>query len=374
MKKAFSILLLLSLVIGVQAQRGKKPVAKAKPVAVASPGLKLFKSMLPATAKVMFVDSVVVDKDDFLRHVPLNAESGLLKTVNPKEDFGNQLGLYQSELGDRQVYATGDSTMTELSTKTKLGDEWSKGAVIADFNHALYQMQNYPFLAADGVTLYFSAEGSESMGGKDIFMSSFDSDEAAWYKPQNIGLPFNSTANDYLLAIDDLDTLGWLVTDRRQPEGKVCIYTFVPTQTRQNFDDDDLDDNELMPYARIMSIKSTWEFGNREAAIARRDNMLRRMQQKSKGASTMRFVVNDDNVVTDLSQFKSDESRKLYAQVTELRQMLAKTSRQLESQRKVWHDGNKGLASQILNLEKQEEQQLTDIRNLENKIRKAESR
>lgn len=373
MKKTLSILLLLFLfTAGMQAQRGRRPVAKA--AAVSAPGLKLFKSMLPATAKVMFIDSVVVEKNDFLKHVPLNQESGTIKVSNPSADFRNQLGLYQNELGDRQIYANGDSTMTELGTKTMLGDKWSKGTVITDFNHALYQMQNFPFLASDGVTLYFSAEGTESMGGRDIFMSSFDSDNASWYKPQNVGLPFNSTANDYLLAIDDLDTLGWLVTDRRQPEGKVCIYTFVPTQTRQNFDDDDLDDDELMPYARLISIKSTWKFGNRATALARRDNMLRRINEKAQGGSGMHFVVNDNVVVTSPSQFKSSESKKLYSQLTEIQQMLASTKAKLESSRKAYHDGNKGLASSILNLEKQEEQQISDIHNLEKKIRQIELR
>lgn len=48
-------------------------------------------------------------------------------------------------------------------------------------------------------------------------------------------MPFNSTANEYLLAIDDYDTLGWLVTDRNQPADSVCIYTFEPTSIRKDF-------------------------------------------------------------------------------------------------------------------------------------------
>lgn len=343
----------------------KAPVANAQ-------GLKLFKSMLPATAKVMFIDSVVVDKNDFIKRVPLNSESGSIKVSNPNSDFKNQMALYQNELGDRRILANGDSAKSDLQTQTMLGNEWSKGAVISDFDQETYTLQNYPFLAADGVTLYFSAEGSESMGGRDIFMSSFDSDNATWYKPQNVGLPFNSTANDYLLAIDDLDTLGWLVTDRRQPVGKVCIYTFVPTETRQNFDDDDLDDDELMPYARIMSIRSTWKFGDYKSAIARRNNMQKRLQAKSQNANTIHFVIDDKTVYTSLSQFKNNESRKLLSQINEIQQMHSTTINNLDNARKAYHDGNKSSANTILKLERQEEQESEDIHNLEKKIRQLE--
>lgn len=372
MKKTLSLLLLLLLTLSIQAQRGRKQVVRPKANASATVDTKLFKSMLPATAKIMFIDSVVVDKNNFIKHVPLNEESGSLHVTNPNMGFARQLSAYQNELGDRRIYADGDSAKTQLYTQTMLGDKWSRGAVISDFGSDEYVMQNYPFLAADGVTLYFSAEGSESMGGRDIFMSSFDSDKASWYKPQNVGLPFNSTANDYLLAIDDLDTLGWLVTDRRQPEGKVCIYTFVPTETRLNFDDDDLDDNELLPYARIINIRETWKFGNRNAAIVRRDNMLKRIAEKAQNGSAMHFVVSDNVVVNSPSQFKSDESRKLYSQIMEIRQMHDKTVNKLDDSRKAYHNGNKQLSKSILDLEKQEEQQVVDIHNLEKKIRQIE--
>ena len=47
-----------------------------------------------------------------------------------------------------------------------------------------------------------------------------------FYIPDNYGLPYNSTANDYFLAIDERNNLGWLVSDRYQPEDKVCILYF----------------------------------------------------------------------------------------------------------------------------------------------------
>lgn len=372
-----NIVFLLSLVTlfpyAVSAQRKGKSIKVKKPAAVVmSPGQKIFKSMLSSTAKVMFIDSVVVEKDNFLSILPLNSESGHLSVANPKEDFANQMAVYQNDFGDRRIVANGDSVNSSLYTQTMLGNKWSKAASMSGIDNSLYKLQNYPFLAADGVTLFFSAEGEESMGGRDIFMSTFDSDNSEWYKPQNYGLPFNSTDNDYLLAIDDLDTLGWLVTDRHQPEGKVCIYTFVPTEVRQNFDDDDLDDSELTAFARIVSIKDTWQFGNRDAALARRDKMLKRLKEKNVQDNAMWFAIDDNTVITSPQQFKRDESRKLYKQTEELRNMIAQTETELDNYRKSYHEGNHSLSDKILKAEKDREQQQADFYSLEKKIRNIE--
>lgn len=373
MRRILFLFLFTTLTIGSFAQR-KKPIGmKTKePQEVSAQGMKLFKTMLPATAKVMFIDSVVVPKSDFLRHVPLSKESGVIRTSDAHADFPNQMGLYENELGLRRIYAKGDSAQSALYTQNKLGDNWGGEAQITDFDQAQYSHQNYPFLASDGVTLYFSAEGSESMGGRDIFMSSFDSDKASWYKPQNLGLPFNSTANDYLLAIDDLDTLGWLVTDRRQPKDMVCIYTFVPTETRQNFNSDNLNDKQLMSYARLMNIKATWQFGDREAAMKRLEALKKRNKAKGTNSNSMAFVVNDHIVITSPSQFKSNRSRELYKQLVELRQMQASLQSALSAKRKAYHQGDKSVANDILKAEKQLEQYQQDINNTEKNIRISE--
>lgn len=373
MKRTLILLLMLPGILCMYAQRRKAPVKVRKPEAtVVTPEQKLFKSILPATAKVMFIDSVVVSKEGFLGRLPLGEAAGRLGVTNPKADFANQTTSYQNEFGDRRIVAMGDSVHSALYTQTMLGDKWSKPVLIADFDTATYKLQNYPFLASDGVTLFFSACGPESVGGRDIFMSSFDSDDTQWYKPQNYGPPFSSTANDYLLAIDDLDTLGWLVTDRRQPEGKVCIYTFVPTETRRNFDDEDLDDDELMAFAEIRSIKDTWKFGDRKAAVRRRDAMLKRLGAKAATAATMRFVVDDNTVVTSPSQFRNDESRQYYSQVLELRQMIAATRGKLDKARVAYHNGDTTVAASILQWEKELEQQQEDIHDLEKIIRSIE--
>jgi len=61
-----------------------------------------------------------------------------------------------------------------------------------------------PYIHPDGVTLYFSSEGHETMGGYDIFQSTLNHETAKWTKPENIGFPINTTEDDvfYVPTVD----------------------------------------------------------------------------------------------------------------------------------------------------------------------------
>ena len=337
----------------------------------------IFNELLPSTAKVMFIDSVVVDKDKFLEKIPLNPESG---TIAYYDDFFHQktqvpCGLFRNELGDRCYFALGDTLKgTNLYSIDRLGNEWSEPRLIEEFTEDFSNI-NFPFLMADGFSLYFSAESENSIGGLDIFLTMFDSSEGTFFKPENYGLPFNSTANEYFIAFDELDSLGWLVSDRYQPEGKVCIYTFVPTFPRKRIGAD-IDKDELINYAKLKSIKDTWGFGNRKEALAR----LAAMQQRTsvaRGGKGILFIVNDRQTCQSESDFLSPTAKKLFSQYSELYNMLQLNEQRLENQRNAYIDGDTKkkaeLKQPILRLEHDIEQQKKDLKDLEKKIRNAEN-
>ncbi len=52
-----------------------------------------------------------------------------------------------------------------------------------------------PFIHHDGVTLFFSSKGHNSMGGFDIFYSVYD-EKNEWNKPTNLGYPINTPNDD----------------------------------------------------------------------------------------------------------------------------------------------------------------------------------
>ena len=112
---------------------------------VETSGQKLFKSMLPSTAKVMFIDSVVVSKADFLSRVPLNKESGSLTARKGKVGHGGVLlTQYQNDFGDRRIYAEGDTTATHLLAQTLVGKQWSAPHPLAGLDGNEYPRACFP--------------------------------------------------------------------------------------------------------------------------------------------------------------------------------------------------------------------------------------
>ena len=56
--------------------------------------------------------------------------------------------------------------------------------------------EDAPFFHPDGRTLYFSSNGKKSIGGFDIFKSTYNEASDTWSAPENIGFPFNTAGDD----------------------------------------------------------------------------------------------------------------------------------------------------------------------------------
>ena len=195
------------------------------------------RSMMRATERVTVIDSLVVDKNTFLNHIKLSPESG---EISPYGTFFNRpdennCTVYLSELGNKIYFAQPDENKyLRLFTNDLVGGQWTNPHKLDELDGD--DAQNYPFMLSDGITLYYAAQGEESIGGYDIFVTRYDMDEKKFLYPENLGMPFNSPANDYMLAIDEFNQLGWFVSDRNQPEDKVCIYIFIPNDIRKVYD------------------------------------------------------------------------------------------------------------------------------------------
>ena len=90
--------------------------------------------------------------------------------------------------------------------------------------------EGFPYISADGQTLYFTSTGHGGMGGVDIFKSQWDSAKKEWQKPTNMGYPINTPDDDlmYSLAGNGID--GYLATCRKEGMGDLDIYKVIFTE------------------------------------------------------------------------------------------------------------------------------------------------
>ena len=374
------IALALLAPVSMQAQKKKAVVKKAPVVVVEEPQEDpRITEMREATQQIIFIDSVVVAKDDILSIIRLNPESGKLDTFDQffRSEGHTDSYVYLNEMGNKCYFSDENANgQMQLYTLDKLGEEWSEPLALKGINEGISEA-NYPFMMTDGTTFYFAAKGKESIGGYDIFVTRSDSENGQFLRPENIGMPFNSEANDYLYVIDELSNIGYFVTDRRQPAGKVCVYIFIPPTSRHIYNSDAYSDEQLRGFADISRIANTWGKGTERKQALERLKAISKTNPTQQLKSAVNFIVNDRVTYTDISQFQAPDSPDLYRELQSTKKQLKDIEQLLEKSRnfyaKAKPEDKRVLRTEILDAERQFVRLTTDVKTLEKRIRQSEN-
>lgn len=84
--------------------------------------------------------------------------------------------------------------------------------------------EDFPYIHPDGQTLYFSSKGHNSMGGYDIFKSTYDWATNTWSAPINLDFPTNSPYDDYLYISDAKESIAYFASNRETGQANVSVY------------------------------------------------------------------------------------------------------------------------------------------------------
>ena len=188
-------------------------------------------------------------------------------------------------------------------------------------------------------------------------------------------MPFNSVANDYMLAINEVANIGWFASDRNQPEGLVCVYVFIPNPEKERYDES-LGFEVLQRYADISSIAATQ---TDEDAVRRACQQLAMMmydQDTELRKEDFIFVIDDNCDYSNLSDFKSEEAKALFQEWQNGTKQLKANILLLEMKRDEYASANKAakaaMAGEILTLEKDVESEEDRLDAMEYEIRRIE--
>ena len=382
-KKTVILAIALLLPLSISAQKRKKRVKK--PVVEVPQEDPRITSMREMTQQITIIDSIVTDKDQLLSQLLLSDETGRILSSSAFWGKGDSTTVFVNEMGNKAYFSQPDDSLKQqLCTSDLLGGEWSKPQWLKGISEGISETA-YPFMLADGLTFYFAGKGEESIGGYDIFMTRYDAHNNSFLKPENIGMPFNSEANDYLFAIDEYAHIGYFVSDRRQPEGKACLYIFIPQSSRKTYDPIVYTPAEIRGFADISSIADTWGNGEeRNAALARyhaisinnRKATNTDAQPDDNTVASLELVINDALTYSSARDFRSREAAVLYKQLIEARQQLCLLNEQLEKSRSFYPQAagaeKKTLQREMLQAEAEVTKLYSRIGTLEKEARNAE--
>ena len=340
---------------------------------------RLGEQMLTGTEKITVIDSIVVDKKDFLSAYKLSEATGSLSYFSQffHKELPEQSTVFRTEFGDKIYYAQPDSANhLRLFTSDNMNGNWSAGIPLKGIG-GLYTEENYPFMCGDGTTLYFASKGIESLGGYDLFVTRAGDDNTHYLKADNMGMPYNSPANDYMLVLDEYNNLGWFASDRFQPEGKLCLYVYIPNKSRVTFDPAKTDSETLRRAAGLFSITDTQTNPSIVEEARKRLAAAETGTRKAVKAKDFTLVINDNLTYTAYSDFKSPTAKAMCADWVKGTKSYDKQVEALEKLRDRYAAGSQEikdkLSASILNLEKSVEATGQSLHNVEIQIRNTEA-
>ena len=250
---------------------------------------ELLKRYLRRVERIVVVDSMLVPMDKMLDCCQLSTEAGQLQ-------YDSLLGvLYTNQRADLRLWSQRVDSTSQLYSSHRLLDTWTEPEPLP-VNVNFTVSQQSPYLLGDGVTLYFAAQDTAGFGGLDIYVTRYNTVTEQYTEPDNIGFPYNSPANEYMLLIDEVQQRGYLATDRFAPAGYVHIYTYVLPEIKQYWRG--LSTESLAEYAQL----SSWD-----KAGAPSESTLE-VESTDSASEDFFFVLNDSVVYTTATDFVSPEA------------------------------------------------------------------
>ena len=330
-------------------------------------------TMLRRVEKIAIIDSLTVDSADFVNAFRLSEPTGALASPAVLPEGFQALDpstVYQTEDRQRMIWsqpdAEGRGRLVESSMLVdgtwELPHSLGESLALSDDSDS-----NFPFLTSDGTTLYFAATGDQSLGGYDIFISRNDGDD--YLAPQNMGMPYNSPYNDFLLAIDDLTGCGWWVTDRNHIPGKMTVYVFIPQELRVSYP---AEDPATRDRGFVTDIRSTQTPGADYSRILNFIHSDKPAQTDNHGDTAFDFALPDGRILHRLSDFSNPKAAELMEhyldKVDELHELISR----LRQLRREYANGQTADSDEIRSLELQEHQLQTQLLRISNSVVEAE--
>ena len=243
-------------------------------------------NMTGACANPKVVARQTFSREDFFLYYPLENKAWR-STPNPLDTLSGPFPLYLPQGTSRSIFSATDASGVRNLYLSEKGDTAWTSPQILDERLMSAGNEIFPMLSADGNALYFSSDGLYGMGGYDLYVSRKDSATGRWGAPENLGIPFSSPGDDFLVMDTDDGKYTLFASNRDCAADSVCVYVL---------------EYETLPVRSPV----------RDPEALRRLASLRPLQDRSRmdnGAAVTGLTVGNDN--TRAYRAKAEQARAL---------------------------------------------------------------
>lgn len=180
---------------------------------------------------VMYVDNINFPGDLF--HTEILKTKAFVKPIPFNDPINSEAvdaeGCYGSD-ANTLFFASGRKGglgETDLYFSTRLPNgEWGIPVNLGQNINTIYK-EAFPQITDDGKTLFFSSQGHTSMGGYDIFKSTWNEQLKNWNTPINVGYPLNTPDDDMMFSVCGNGRDGYISAWRKEGFGDLDIYKII---------------------------------------------------------------------------------------------------------------------------------------------------
>lgn len=219
--------------------------------------------------------------------------------------------MYMTERADAVYFSVADDEgFSRLMKMEKLIGGWGEMTQLRGLEGRWNDIA--PVLMTDGVTVYFASDRPGGMGGYDIYKTTYDPETRTYSEPVNMGVPFNSAFDDFLLMPDEFNGRAWFSSGRETAgtdSVTVCEVEWSPTlvRTTASSTDDITAALALSPDPELRPVSSGG------APTPARQSHVR--DRSFVPQDVFRFTVCDSLTYTQWEHFRSRQAERAYRQV-----------------------------------------------------------
>lgn len=143
----------------------------------------------------------------------VNSDFETAGSINPDGNMIFFASKRDGGLGETDIY---------MARKLPNG-QWAIPQNLGNVVNTKYK-EDFPEIAPDGKTLYFSSQGHDGMGDYDLFQTTWNEEDNTWSVPKNLGYPINSADDNRCISFTQDNRVAYLSTVRDGGFGDLDLY------------------------------------------------------------------------------------------------------------------------------------------------------